>query len=325
LSETNLAESEGGQEQETGIQVDLDASSDKDAVIRTKPRTARPPKNWGEERADTSAAVKKRLERMANRLTAQFDQRLAEQEAAHKRQLAEVQEAVRGMNRGDDTPTGDEAKHQQAMDKLQADLEEAQERGDSKAVARLTREMSSLDARFWTVQERKKSQTETKTQPAGNGEPAKKPTAAGVAWAKANGDWWNDTLDEAACDARDYANTLHKRMLAEGDDPEDPTYFERIGKMVAKRFPEIEVKSVGKRRAGPEDDDDDAEDDGAHRNPRRAAPPQLPNRGDAGRRQNLQTLSRSDIATMRQVGLDPDKNAHVVQFLRSKQETEADA
>lgn len=322
MSESSLAAADDGQEQETGIQVDLDASSDKDAVIRTKPRRDTP-KNWGEERADSSAAVKKRLERQAKNLTARFDQKLAEQEAAFKRQLADMERSIKGLNRGDDTPTGDEAKHQAAMDKLQAELEEAQERGDSKAVARLTREMSTLDARFWTAQQAKHSQTETRAEPAAAAtEQPKKGTKAGLAWAAANGEWWNDTLDEAAIDARNYANTLHQRMLADGEDPEDPGYFERIGKQVAKRFPEIQVKSV--RRAGDSDFEDEPEE-GEHRNPRRSAPPQLPNRGAPSRGENLRTLTRADIKTMRDVGLDPDKNSHVVQFLRSKQETEADA
>src|SRR5271166_3871963 len=286
--ESSLADG-GAAEQETGIQVNLDAEDGK-AVTRQRTRTTtRPPgvKDWAAERAETSKEVKRRMARLTNR----FNQQLADQQAEHQRQLADLNAKFDRINVKQDTTDTDEAKHQLAMDKLQASLEEAQERGDSKEVARLTREMSSLDARFWAAKTAKATGTPAKVEtPAANGgvqppSQARKPTAAGLAWAKANAEWWNDTADDTAIDAREYANRIHKRRLDEGDgDPESPEYFEEIGALVRKRFPEIEVKSTVKKRRtdgigpGDDEDDDDEDDTVQHRNPRRAAP-SLPNRG----------------------------------------------
>lgn len=332
--ETSLADGGVAGEQETGIQVDMDAK-DGAAVIRTRPRAApAKPKSWAEASNEKSKDVKQRIARIERR----FSQQLADQEAAHQRQIAELSDKFTKLNtRSDDTASADEAAHTKAMDKFQADLEEAQERGDSKAVAKITREMTQADNRFWSAQTAKKVASGTsesgtrETGDAGKRAAAaaatngSKHTKAGVAWAKANGEWWMDTTDDTANDARSYANTLHARMLADGDDPEDPDYFERIGKQVAKRFPEIPIKSAVRRGTLLEDDDEAEGDDEGQAPNRRAAAATLPNRGDPARnsRRDLQTLSREDVATMRQVGMDPDKNAHVIQFLKSKQEEAA--
>ena len=323
----------GDDQQETGIRVDLDADDAK-AVTRTKLRTPAKEKNWGQERADTSKEVKKRIDRIARG----FDQRLAEQQAEHQREIADLRASMGKLKPGSDAASTDEAAHQKAMDALQAELEEAQERGDSKAASTITRKMGAAEAKFWADKTAAQTQgaSDNATRDAGkangsakpaNGAGGRAPTKAGVAWAEANGQWWNDKFDELAIDARAYANSIHHRMLADGEhDPETPEYFERIGTLVRKRFPEIEVKSLGRarRRNADLDGDFDEADDPDAQPARRAAAATLPNRGAAGRTQDLRTLNRADIATMRSVNLNPDNDKHVVQFLRSKQE-EADA
>lgn len=347
MNESSLADGGAADGQETGISVDLDNDDPRKAVVRNRVETPtrRTAKDWAAERAETSKAVKARMDRLAKTLTGQFNQRLADQEAAHQRQLAEINGKLDRFNpRSADDPTKEEAAHQLAMDKFQADLEEAQERGDSKAVAKITRDMTQADNRFWSQQAQKKAGLEDTARraadagkPAGEQQqqqqqrPGAKYTKAGVAWAKANASWWDDAVDPTALEARSLANMIHQRMLAEGEDPELPEYFERIREQVAKRFPEIETVSTikgGRRQQqqqrGPGDDDDDDDDDIAP-NARRA-PTSMPNRGDPpANHRNMTTLTRADIKTMREVGMNPDDNKHVVQFLRSKQEAEADA
>lgn len=335
MSESSLAADPG--EQETGIRVDLDSDDPKTQVTRAKPRAAASPrpKNWGAERADTSREVKKRIARIESR----FNQQLAEQQAEFQRQLAERDKRIDGMRPTSEATSSDDQAHETAMAKMQADLEDAQERGDSKAVAKITADMSRAEGRFWAMKAAKQGVTD-KTNDKGTApttqtttQPAKtQPTKAGVAWAKANGDWWNDTHDDVATDARNYANSIFQRKRADGEDHEDPAFYEEIGALVRKRFPELEVKSAmrSQRRDDADDDYDEGDvpadqDDRVHRNPRRQAPPQMPNRGDVPRGQRLQQLTRDDIKTMREVGMNPDDNKHVVQFLRSKVETEADA
>ena len=332
MSEASLA-ADG--EQETGVRVDLDADDDK-AVVRDKPqRKTSQTSDWAARQKERSEDIKKRLSRQARG----FNQQLAEQQAAHQRELAEIRGRLDklSVNR-EETPAGDDGAHSAAMEKLQAELEEAQERGDSKTVARLTREMSTLEGKYWAAKAAKVGVKEG-GQAQGDGSAgaqtqarAAKPTKAGVTWAKANSEWWNDTLDETAIDARAYANSIHARWQNDGEhDPEDPSYFEEIGKLVRQRFPEIEVKSAVRRGQSIDHDDadppeqDDEDDAGQHRNPRRAAPPQIRDRGQIGRRQNMRTLTKEDMTTMRKIGMDPDNNKHVVQFLRSGEEIEAEA
>lgn len=317
MIENDLADA-SGDEQETGIQVDLDSEDPAKAVVRERAKAVGPkPRTWGEERADTSKAVKKRLASIQR----SFDQRLAEQQAEFQRQLAERDKRIDTFARGGDQSTDLDKSHEAAMEKFQADLEEAQERGDSKAVAKITAEMTRAEGKYWAQKAAGQGvtdKTNDRTAPTAQTTQTAKPTKAGVAWAKANGEWWNDTVDDTATDARAFANRLHARKLADGDDPEDPAYFEAIGAAVRKRFPELEVKSVARRQ--------DEDDDGIHRNPRREAPPQIRDRGEAPpSSRQMQTLTKADIATMRQVGMNPDDNKHVVQFLRSKNEVDAES
>jgi hypothetical protein len=323
LNEASLADGGGaGESENTGIAVDLDAEDGK-AVVRQKPRSATPKPTEGRYNPDAlSKEMKKRLERQARG----FNQQIADQQAAHQRELAEIRGRLDklSVNR-EDVPAGDDAAHSEAMEKLQADLEEAQERGDSKAVAKITRDMSSLEGKYWAakaskagVQENRNGQQQAAAQPAAQ----TKPTKAGAKWAKANADWWNDTTDPTACGARALANSLYATFKADGDDIESDELYEKIRKEVQKRFPEVQTFSTLRSRQSQLDDDDDPEtagdDDPAPQN--RRGPPSLPNRGDVPRRQNLQTLTQADIATMRQVNLDPNNNKHVLQFIRSKQE-----
>jgi hypothetical protein len=327
--ESNLAGAGDGGEQETGIQVDLDGK-DGGTVSRARPRATAKPKSWAEASNDKSKDVKRRIARIEGR----FNQQLAEQEARHQRQIQDLTDRVNKPAKGDQVDT-DEAAHETAMAKLQQDLEDAQERGDSKAVAAISRAMSVAEGKYWAARTTKQTQgaseNATREAAARAATAAKgserQPTKAGVAWAKLNAEWWNDTVDETACDARSYANTVHKRMLDEGEgDPETPEYFERIGAMVRKRFPEIEVKSAGgKRRPAADPDDDDSvpgDDPDAVDTQQRRAPARLPDRGEAPRGSRLAHLTQADIRTMREVNLDPNNNKHVLEFVKSKREVE---
>jgi hypothetical protein len=319
LTESSLAAADSGDEQETGIQVDLDSDDPSKAVQRQKPaRAVGPkPKNWHEDRAETSKAVKKRLDRMAR----SYDQRFAEQQAEFQRQLAERDKRIDAFSRGGEATSDVDKAHELAMEKFQADLEDAQERGDSKAVSKITAEMARAEGRYWAQKAAKQGvddKPNERAAPAQTAAQTPRPTKAGVAWAKANADWWNDTVDEIATDARAFANSMHARKQREGDDPEDPAYFEEIGAAVRRRFPELDVKTVSGKRG----QIDEGEDEGLHRNPRREAPPIIQDRGAAPKGRGLRSVTHADISGMRAVGLDPNNNKHVMQWLQSGQEVE---
>lgn len=311
------------------IDVDLDVSDAAKAVTRTK-ASIKPAKAGKDSLSlDDWADRSKKVQRRMNSMQRTFDQQRAEDQALHQRELAELRNQISGLSRTKDTGTGDEAAHEKAMDVLATALEEAQERGDSKEAAKITRQMSQLDAKFWAAQTAKatgstaaadRTQSTVQTQQPTNQAP--KPTKAGIAWAKANTDWWDNKDDDDCVAARALANTLYAKLRAEGEDAEEPAFYERIRRQVAKRFPELDVVST----AG--DSEDDGEDmDRRQREPvRRAASIQMPNRGEPNARQShSQTLTSADQRTMRSVNLDPSNNKHVIEFLRSKNDLEANA
>ena len=146
LSESSLAAEDG--EQETGIQVDLDSDDPGKSVTRVRqsraPAAKQPPLDSYQQRM--SRDMKKRMAR----LEGSFNQKLAEQQAEFQRQLAERDKRLEALKRGDsDAPGADDAAHEKAMEELQAKLIEAQESGNSAEVARLTRQMTTLDGKFW--------------------------------------------------------------------------------------------------------------------------------------------------------------------------------
>jgi hypothetical protein len=262
------------------------------------------------------------LKRIA-KLESNWNQRFAEAQAEHQRQLADRDKIINGLKPGAEST--DDAAHEKALADLEAALTEAQERGDSKEVAKITRQMTDLNGKFWAAKAAKAGVVDKpNTPPAAATTPnAGGPTKTSLAWA-AKQDWWRDTTDDTAVLARQMASNLLAAKLAEGGDKDDPLLFEEIGDEIRKRFPELTVgRVVAKKRKEPDDFD---EADGEDETPAgRAPPPMLPNRGEPGRRQELTHLTQADIATMRQVNLDPNNDKHVVQFLRSKNEVEAEA
>ena len=327
MSESSLAADEG---QDTGISVDVDSDDPKKAVSRERPKTKPQTRGaeWNKERADTSKEVKRRFAAMQR----QFDQRLAEQQAEFQRQLAERDQRLNSLGRTSDAPSADDAAHQASMDALQEKLVDAQERGDSREVAKITAEMTTLNGKFWAAKAAKAGVVDKLNDKTGGTTEQPRTTTqgstrAGMAWGKANAEWWNDTSDPIAVAARNFANGLHKQMLENGDtDPETPEHYEHIRKEIAKRFPEIETVSTLPKRRQVDYDEADGEDDdyGQHRNPRRDAPSMLPNRGEPrqGAPRNGRQLTRDDLRVMRETGMDPNNNDHVMQYVRAGLEIE---
>jgi hypothetical protein len=318
LNEANLERASDGEGQETGIEVDMDASDDK-AVTRTPPSSKARPAGSAREQAwmDKSKDVQKRMSRMQR----SFDQRMADQEASFQRQLGlQREEFLKARPTSDTAVDGDEVKHDAAMALLQEVLEAAQERGDSKAVAKATADMSTANAKFWSAKTQKMTGAPTKVTPAVQ---QKAPTQAGKRWTDANTEWWNDITDTDSASARGMANNLHAKFISEGSNPDTDEHYEKIRKLIAKRFPEVSTVTTFKK-ADP-GDEDGGEDGGDANEGRRVVKANLPNRGTNQPRRNVQTLTKQDIATMRAVNLDPNSNKAVVEFLKQKNLIEDEA
>jgi len=304
------------------ISVDMNAADPEKAVSRTRAdlgRAARGDDEGEKPRTKAEKDLFKRMNRLEKNLTRNFDQRMAEKDAEHQRQLSELQAKLAkvSVERGGDDAA--DVAHEQAISALKDQLAAAYEKGDSAASAEITLKISKLDAQFWAKKAQaagvvqREAPTVAATQqaaPKTNG-----PTAAGSRFINANEDWWDDpdyAIEQSA------ANTIYLNLVQkEGFDPKSDETFNEVAKQMKAKFPKLDIR---KGRRGP--DDDESDEDSAqepHRNPRRsAAAARIDDRGqaDARTRGTRRTLSKEDIATMRACRLDPDNDRDVVTFLR---------
>lgn len=328
MAEPARAGADDRQRETDSINVNLNEADRGKAVTRMAANNEPIPS--GDESDDAlTRAMQKRIARM-NR---SFDQRLADQQAAHQRELASLRNQFDrlSINRGGDAPAGDDAAHEQAMAALQAKLEDAQERGDSKAVAALTREISAKDAQFWAsktnaVMGREESPKGGQAAPVRPGvidpvtgqPPVARPGPVAMGWMEENDMWWEDpdyVAEKAA------ANAIHHQLVAEGSDADSPDHFVRLTRRLQKKFPTLAVKLPVGAKNGKLEDSIELDPD------RKAPAPRSPNAagGDApvGGGHSDVRLTGDDLKTMRSMGWDPNNNQHVLQFARSKRETEA--
>jgi len=284
----------------------------------------------------------KRMGRLERNLTRQFDQRQAERDAEHQRQISELQAK---LDRVQEDRTGDDAAdiaHEQALTALKEKLAAAYEKGDSAASADITLQISQLDAKFWA----KKAQaagvaTRETAGEKGKGAAAaaptaaragKGPTAAGSRFITANEEWWDDPAFEMEQSA---ANTVYLRLVEkEGFDPKSDETFKEVAKQLKVKFPKLDVRAG--RDEGPGDDGDDDEEARQQRQEqgnqgqgrqRRAAAANVQDRGPTNNanRGGARTLTQEEIKTMQACRLDPNNDRDVVQFLREAAAMEASA
>ena len=320
-----------GEPSETQISVDLNAADPTKAVTRRSSadlgREARDGQEGGRTKAEKD--LFKRMNRLERNLGRQFDQKMAEQQAAHQREIAAMQERLKaaGLDRDGAADAADEA-HQAAMKKLEDALAAAYERGDSVETAKITRQMSELDGKYWAKKAQSAGVTtreSTTTQPPAAGNQNRGPTVAGSRFIKANADWWEDpdfNVETAA------ANAIYIDLVNnQGFDPKDDETFKEVGKQLKAKFPSLAVKA-GRRGADPDDDEtDDEEEEGRperQETRRNAASGRFEDRGagDGRSRGGPRILTALEIKTMRDCRLDPDNDRDVAQFVREAQALE---
>ena len=318
------------------IEIDPDEKDPSKAVARVKERDeALPPseddeggeddKRFEQYNKKLSRTIQKRMSRLSKNISRQYDQRIAEIQAEHQREVAALR-----RERGVDTDRGvdADAAHETEMAALQSQLELAAEKGDSKEVARLTRVMSQKDAQYWAKKQAKVSTVETRRQPAerqpAQREPAADPrlTPQAKQWIQKNREWFDD--DDYRVE-RQAALVIDEDLDDEGYDRETPEYFAELSKRLKSKFPGLEVvgapakkngKANGKRAQGDEGEEEDHDFQ-----PSRAPVMSHEDRGTAPPRQRTKraTLSREQIATMRAMKMDPDNNEDVMTFWEESQ------
>lgn len=331
-------------ESETEISVDTNAADPTKAVTRRNTDIAAAARGDDEGDKPKSKAERemiKRMTRLGKNLERQFDQRLAAREADWQRERSDLTKKLDRLSvEGTGADDAADVAHSAALKALQEKLEAAYEKGDSKASAALTLEISQLDAKYWAakaakagVATREESVDRGSQQQQPQSRAGKGPTVAGSRFIKANEEWWEDPdyLAEQAS-----ANAIFIQLTQkEGFDPKDQETFVEVAKQLKAKFPKLEVKAG--RKGGDDDDDDELDDPDAERDrgddrdrdrggdegsrtQRRAAAGGFQDRGAANARNRggQQTLTKQDIQTMKDCRLDPDNDKDVVQFMRER-------
>lgn len=337
-------ENQGSNASETRISVDMNAADPDKAVTRTSAssdisRGVRDDADTDKPRTKAEKELFKRMGRLERNLTRQYDQKMAERDAAHQLELSELRAK---LDKVSEDRSGDDAAdvaHEAAINVLKEKLEASYEKGDSKESAAITLQISQLDAKFWakkaqaagvvTREAADKDKGKAQAGPTNAQQrQGKGPTAAGSRFITANEDWWDDPAFEMEQSA---ANTVYLRLVEkEGFDPKSDETFKEVAKQLREKFPKLEVRA-GRDDPGPGDDDDDDEEarqqqQGQGR-PRRAAAANMQDRGPANNsnRGGQRTLTKEEIATMQACRLDPNSDRDVVQFLREAAAMEASA
>lgn len=340
-------------EDRTLVSVDTDQSDTSKAVQRVNGDDADDRKMPDREDSDVSESERRNsvwldrsraMNKRVGRMTRNFEQRSAEQEARHQREMRSLRDEVDTLRttRGKSDSQTD-ADHEAAMQVLAEKLEAALEAGKSADAAKLQREISRKEAAFWAGKQaaamggddsrsKARERKEEKDDPAVT--QVRKPSKAGIAFTEAN-DWWDDP-DFAI--ERGAANTIFAQLVTdEGADPDDPDTYARVAKRLKRKFSDLDVEVPGKRRRAADDDDDEEEeeeedeDTGTRRGAKRRAeeaPIQQsrgrdPNyRGASRKRSGEQHLSEKDLKNMRMVGMNPDNEDHLLDYARGKREAE---
>lgn len=293
------------------------------------------------EQAPSWLVKNRAMNKRIGRITRQYDQRMADQEARHQREMRTLRDEFQSLRTTrQQGENGDDAAHEAAMTALQEKLEAALEAGKSGDVAKLQREIARKEAAFWNAKQaaamggddNRRQQQQRPAPQEDQGRPqVRKPSPAGLAFTDAN-DWWDDpdfAVERAA------ANVIFAKLVdEEGADPEDPATYGRVAKRLSKKFAELDIVVPGERRSRRDNDDDDDDgddddDDAGTRDGARRRAAEAPVHNQRQRdpdyrpaRRGEQHLSERDLATMRTIGLNPDNNDHLLEFARGKREAE---
>lgn len=273
--------------------------------------------------AKMTKAMRKRIvgiKRDANRAIASAKAEAGEEISKLNKRVAELERSGKTDALDDEfgTKIGD----------LESKIEAAMEDGDSKAVARLTREMGELTA---DVRDRKRELERAATadddaDDLDDDSPKIIPRA--MEWVKEQ-DWWDD--DDLG-HVRAYVRKADMALQKKGYNPTDDDFYEQLEALVEKKYPGIVEHTMDD--LGEEDDDDlDLEDEEdefdeipsksrRRRKKRRKRSPV--SEGDRGgvartkkkhRAKNERKLTRARIANMRTFGMDPENPEHVEAYL----------
>lgn len=219
------------------------------------------------------------------------------------------------------------------IEDLESQIETAMEKGNSKEVASLTRQMGELTA---DVRDRKRELEAQHDEPDDLDEEKKpKVIPRAMEWIEEQ-EWWDD--DDLG-HVRAFVRKADLALQKKGYKPTDNDFYEQLEGLVEKKYPGVVVHTADEYEEeededldldlGDEDEDEEGEFDSVPSKRRKAKKKRARRRspvseGDRGgvaktkkRRQKKKgkTLSRARVANMRAFGLDPEDPAAVENYL----------
>lgn len=208
-----------------------------------------------------------------------------------------------------------------AIERTQADLEQAIEDGKTKDQVRLTSRLTDLKA--------EKIQAEVSLDnlsPDGNVQPfdgkvstkgEKSTEKLSDGWMDDRGDWYGARGFERQTRL---ANRLDKEVFKDGYDPNTPEYFEELDRRIKEKEPKLYEDLDAADDTGKDDDKDTTE------TRRRGQNVVAPVSGNETRRQRTSgskvELGEADFQNMRDFGLDPKDPEVLKEYARNKAEAE---
>lgn len=220
----------------------------------------------------------------------------AQRDAAGRAEIERLRQEVAELKatRAKEADADELAEIDGQIEKAQADMANAYEEGESKAIAERQRELTRLEIRRQAAEARKEAapvkQDDTRPQI---------PKAA-YRWLERNPWFYRDGNEQAAATAR----AVEQALLTRGLDPDSDAFYAALDDAMARRHPGL---TGGKAKA-----------------PKRNAPPQGPRNGTGAQGapgNGAVKITAEDKRAMRQFGLDPDNKNHLKEWAREARAT----
>lgn len=279
--------------------------------------------------AKMTKAMRKRLvgiKRDANRQIAAAKKEAGEEISQLNKRISELEKS--GKTDAIDDEFGGK------VEALEAQIETAMEKGDSKEVASLTRQMGELTA---DVRDRKRELEAQHDEPddLDEGEDKKpKVIPRAMEWIEEQ-EWWDD---EDLGHVRAFVRKADLALQKKGYKPTEDDFYEQLETLVEDKYPGVVVHTADEFEEEVDEDldldlDEDEDEDGEFdsipskrrkakkKRARRRSPVSEGDRGGVAktkkRRQKKKgkTLSRARVANMRAFGLDPEDPSAVENYL----------
>lgn len=251
-----------------------------------------------EGREDLSKSMRKRLARQATKFQREID--------GARQQGAKAIEALEAKVRELESANGVGAHAE--VDALESKIEAAMEAGNSKEVARLSRQLAEA------IAEQKAAKRDSVADPLKTDDrPRVLPRTQ--QWLDEQ-DWWDDPEHS---EVQDFARKVDAKLVRAGYDPRTDAYYEELERVLDGKFPGVVTITGGKV----DDDDDDEieirkpasrQKDAGKRSPVKPGVDAMSVRH--GKPEGGTTLAQSDIANMRKFGFDPASAKDVEAYVK---------